>query len=297
MIVDFIGMPLCAGASTYGTEEAPSYIRKCNLSSLFNRNFIHDLGNIDCCNEKDYSFFKMKNLLSVLTSCKNVHEQMVQSIKSGHFPLVFGGDHSLSWGTISAAADCFDNLGVIYIDAHGDFNTAETSLTHNVHGMHMAYLMGFGHLQENEIKDIPYTENCLAPQNVFFVGSRALDQGELNFATANSLNIHSSQDIISQGASKVAYDIICAIRNNGIKHVHISFDVDVIDPAFFPGTGVPEKAGISVSEAKTLLSVFLSELPVCSMDFVEYNPIADRDNISQSCCLDLLRMIDSFLLQ
>ena len=220
---------------------------------------------------------------------------MVQSIKSGHFPLVFGGDHSLSWGTISAAADCFDNLGVIYIDAHGDFNTAETSLTHNVHGMHMAYLMGFGHLQENEIKDIPYTENCLAPQNVFFVGSRALDQGELNFAAANSLNIRSSQDIISQGASKVAYDIICAIRNNGIKHVHISFDVDVIDPAFFPGTGVPEKAGISVSEAKTLLSVFLSELPVCSIDFVEYNPLLDDNNKSLACCKDILHEIDNKL--
>lgn len=297
MDIDFIGMPLMAGASLSGTDKAPATIRKSGLNTLFINHTLRDIGDVKCDNSLAPTNLQMKHLKSVLYSCNNLHNQVVNSLYNNHFPLIFGGDHSLSWGSIGGVASVKNDLGVIYIDAHGDFNTAETSLTHNVHGMHMAYLMGFGHLQENEIKDIPYTENCLAPQNVFFVGSRALDQGELNFATANSLNIHSSQDIISQGASKVAYDIICAIRNNGIKHVHISFDVDVIDPAFFPGTGVPEKAGISVSEAKTLLSVFLSELPVCSMDFVEYNPIADRDNISQSCCLDLLRMIDGFLLQ
>lgn len=296
MEIDFIGMPLMAGASVIGMDKAPAIIRKRGLDSLFVNHIIRDNGDVRCDNRLDTANLQMKHLPSVLQSCHSLQTQVIASLNNNHFPLIFGGDHSLSWGSISGVASVFEKLGVIYIDAHGDFNTQETSVTHNVHGMHMAYLMGFGHLQENEIKDIPYTENCLAPQNVFFVGSRALDEGELNFATAYSLNIHSSQDIIRQGASKVAYDIICAIRNNGIKHVHISFDVDVIDPAFFPGTGVPEKAGISVSEVKTLLSVFLSELPVCSLDFVEYNPLLDDSNKSLSCCVDLLRVIDDKLI-
>ena len=117
----------------------------------------------------------------------------------------------------------------------------------------------------------------------------------MNFATAQKLKIHSSQDIISQGADIVADSIIYTIKSKGIKHVHISFDVDVIDPAFFPGTGVPEKEGITVDDVKTLLSAFLTELPVCSIDFVEYNPLLDVNNKSLACCKDILHEIDNKL--
>ena len=295
MDIDFIGMPLMAGASLSGTDKAPATIRKSGLNTLFINHTLRDIGDVKCDNSLAPTNLQMKHLESVLYSCNNLHNQVVNSLYNNHFPLIFGGDHSLSWGSIGGVASVKNDLGVIYIDAHGDFNTKETSNTHNVHGMHMAYLMGLGHLSENVIKDIPYSENCVDPQNVFFVGSRALDQGEVNFATAQKLKIHSSQDIISRGADKVADSIIYTIKSKGIKHVHISFDVDVIDPAFFPGTGVPEKEGITVDDVKTLLSAFLTELPVCSIDFVEYNPLLDDNNKSLACCKDILHEIDNKL--
>ena len=295
MDIDFIGMPLMAGASVSGMDQAPAYVRQIGLETLFTHHVLCDIGDVRCDNNSMSTNSQMKHLTSVLRSCEHLHNQVVESLKANHFPLVFGGDHSLSWGSIGGVAEVFKELGIIYIDAHGDFNTKETSITHNVHGMHMAYLMGLGHMDVNDIKDVQYSENCVCHQNVFFVGSRALDDGELLFAKEKKLNIYSSQDIIRQGASKVASSIISSVRKKGIKHVHISFDVDVIDPFIFPGTGVPEKDGINLVDVESLLSMFLTELPICSMDFVEFNPLLDKNNKSLSCCVDLLHVIDDKL--
>lgn len=253
------------------------------------------MGDIPCCMFSDMSIPSMKNIKPILDSDYRLANEVYTSLSNNHFPLIFGGDHSLSWGSIAGVTRKYEDLVVIYIDAHGDFNTEETSETHNVHGMHMAYLMGFGELNKNiDLKD-PHFINSVNSQSVFFVGSRALDQGELDFEEKYNMNVVTSDDVRNSGWKAISKDVTKTLLNRKVQHVHISLDIDVMDPFFVPGTGVPEANGLTPDEVNGLLGYFLSNLPVVSMDLVEYNPRLDMDEKTYHVCLDLMKTINDSL--
>ena len=288
-------MPLCLGASTTGMERGPRMIRRTELGDVFTKHVLQDKGDVVCCENIDMQIPTMKNVKPIMESDYRLADEVYSSLANNHFPLIFGGDHSLSWGSIAGVTRMYDDLAVIYIDAHGDFNTEQTSETHNVHGMHMAYLMGFGPLNKNiDLQDSHFI-NTVNPQAVYFVGSRALDQGELDFSNEYKMNIVSSDDVRNQGWETVSKDILNRIRSENPKHVHISLDIDVMDPSFVPGTGVPEKDGLNPEEVNGMLACFLSNLPVVSMDLVEYNPRLDKDEKTYYVCLDLMKTINDSL--
>ena len=295
MIIDFIGMPLCLGASTTGMERGPRMIRRTELEVVFTKHVLQDKGDVVCCENIDMQIPTMKNVKPIMESDYRLADEVYSSLANNHFPLIFGGDHSLSWGSIAGVTRQYDDLTIIYIDAHGDFNTEQTSETHNVHGMHMAYLMGFGALNKNiDLQDSNFI-NTVNPQSVYFVGSRALDQGELDFSNEYKMNIVSSDDVRNQGWEKVSKEILNRISSKNPRHVHISLDIDVMDPSFVPGTGVPEKDGLNPEEVNGMLACFLSNLPVVSMDLVEYNPRLDKDEKTYYVCLDLMKTINDSL--
>ncbi len=293
--IDYLGMPLCLGASTVGMERGPQMIRRTGLETVFSSFCFNDMGDIPCCMFSDMSIPSMKNIKPILDSDYRLANEVYTSLSNNHFPLVFGGDHSLSWGSIAGVTSKYDDLAIIYIDAHGDFNTEETSETHNVHGMHMAYLMGLGTLNKNiDLQDAHFV-GSVNPQSVFFVGSRALDQGELDFKEQYNLNVVTSDDVRNRGWETVSNIIINTLQGRKVQHVHISLDIDVMDPTFVPGTGVPEKDGLSPEEVNGMLAAFFKNLPVVSMDLVEYNPRLDRDEKTYHVCLGLLKTVNDSL--
>jgi arginase len=295
MNIDFIGMPLFLGASTNGMERGPLMIRRTELDSVFASHHFTDKGDVPCHENTDMSIPTMKNVMPIMESDYRLADEVYSSLVNNHFPLIFGGDHSLSWGSIAGVTRKYDDIAIIYIDAHGDFNTEQTSETHNVHGMHMAYLMGFGDLNKNiELQDKQFV-NSVNPQSVFFVGSRALDQGELDFKEKYNMNVVSSEEVRNQGWEIVSRNVTKALQDRKVQHVHISLDIDVMDPSFVPGTGVPEVNGLNPEGVNGMLGYFLRNLPVVSMDLVEYNPRLDKDEKTYHVCLDLLKTINDSL--
>lgn len=200
------------------------------------------------------------------TLCKAVSSALSAEIKV----ITIGGDHSVSWGSIAGALEHNPEVGVIYLDAHGDCNIAERSPSHHIHGMHMAYLMGFG---SDEYLG-RYTKNILPVNNILYVGVRSLDPYEVELMNGFSISRISS-DFINTNISGTLEKISGFMSR--FKRIHVSLDIDVLDPSVAPGTGVPEQAGISEESLYELLDLILNRDKVDSLDFVEYNPKYDID--------------------
>lgn len=201
---------------------------------------------------------------------RSICEYVNAALSAGSKVITIGGDHSVSWGSISGALKFNPEIGVVYIDAHGDCNIAESSLTHHIHGMHMAYLMGFG-----DSKYVGrYTKNLLPVQNIFYVGARSLDPYEVELMKTQDVPLISSSFINSNHTSTL--EIIRKFVSN-FKQIHVSLDIDVLDPSVAPGTGVPEVDGISEESLNMMLDEILNTNTVGSIDLVEFNPLCDVD--------------------
>lgn len=295
MYLDIIEMPLNLGANKLGVEQAfQSLDDNFHIPQLMHSHQCTLIRNIQCSSfdqvqSKDE---KMRNIQEIISCNTQLADVVANSFKQHHFPLVIGGDHALSWGSISGISSVNDQVGCIYIDAHGDFNSADTSASHNVHGMHMSYLMG---LVDSPYIDFYVPKRKLDPRNVFFIATRSLDPGEKQFAEQYHLNIQTSDDIRRFGVERIVSQILSQMKNSGLTKFHLSFDVDSIDPSEAPGTGVPERDGITVIEAQYIIERLFKTQKIISMDFVEYNPLLDIDNRTLGVCRDLLQTINDSL--
>ena len=200
------------------------------------------------------------------TLCESVHSALSSGIKV----ITLGGDHSVSWGSIAGVLKYNPEVGVIYLDAHGDCNIAERSMSHHIHGMHMAYLMGAG-AKEYVGR---YTKNILPFRNILYVGARSLDPYEVELINERGISKISS-DFINTSMSGTLEKI--SVFMSRFRKIHVSLDIDILDPSIAPGTGVPEPDGISEESLYDLLDLILNRDKVDSIDFVEYNPLLDID--------------------
>lgn len=292
---DIIGFPINLGCDRNGNELTPSLLRDggCFTSS---RNLVNDLGDISCIpremilKEKYNSHPKIKFLQPILESSQNLSDKVLASINSHHIPLCIGGDHVMALGSIAGVglAKGAENYAVIYIDAHGDFNTEQTSSTGNMHGMHLAYLMGKG---ESRITNLWGESPLLNPKNAYFIGPRALDPGEKELANELGIYIKSSEELNRCDPTALISEIVDDIRQKGIEHIHLSFDVDVIDPKYAPGTGVPEANGITPALAYTLVRLCMQTDLVKSIDIVELNTNLDLEDVTMNIIQKVLTII------
>lgn len=296
MIIDLIDMPLNLGANKRGVESGYSTLKeRLKLQDIFHAHTLNYVEEISIPSFEEISAdddMLMKNKQAIFAADTRLGDIVYHSLSQNHFPLVVGGDHALSWGSISGVTKFSQKTGCVYIDAHGDFNLAEMSPSHNVHGMHMAYLMGL-----TESPDVDFYEKGikLNPQDVFFVATRSLDWGEKELSDKYHLNIRTSAEIRRQGIEQTAQALLKDLLASDCQRFHLSFDIDAIDPSFAPGTGVPEADGITSEEAIYLLNVLLRSGLFISMDFVEFNPLLDKENRTLSLCSDILKTINSSL--
>ncbi len=206
----------------------------------------------------------------------------------GHFPLVLGGDHSIAVGTVSgiAAFARRENrrIGVLWIDAHGDINTPETSPSGNVHGMPLAALLGYG---ATELTEIGGWAPKVDAANVALVGIRSLDSGEKKRLKETGVQVHTMSEIDRHGVHQVMKKAIARVTD-GTDFVHLSFDLDAVDPAVAPGVGTPVKGGLDYREAHLIMEVIADSGIMTSMEIVEANPILDERNASAEFGVELI---------
>jgi arginase len=207
----------------------------------------------------------------------------------GHFPLVLGGDHSIAVGTVSGIAAFArqknQRVGLLWIDAHGDINTPETSPSGNIHGMPLAALLGYG---ASELTGIGGWAPKVDPANVALVGIRSLDSGEKKRLKETGVQVHTMSEIDRHGVPQVMKKAIARVTD-GTDFVHVSFDLDAVDPAVAPGVGTPVKGGLDYREAHLIMEVIADSGIMTSMEIVEANPILDDRNASAQFAVELIQ--------
>lgn len=217
----------------------------------------------------------------------NICDAVFSAVSSGNKVITIGGDHAVSWGSISGVLKHNPEVGIIYLDAHGDCNISERSASHHIHGMHMAYLMGFG-----EDKYVGrYTENLLPVENILYVGARSLDPYEVELIKEQGIS-RITCDVINSDMIQVL-DTINDFMSR-FKQIHVSLDIDVLDPSIAPGTGVPEVGRITEEALHEVLDFILKKCDkVMSLDLVEYNPLLDMEERTDRVVLKLVKTISS----
>jgi len=290
--INIIGVPLFYGCDRKGVELAPDIIRHKGVSEIISKynHTVYDLGNIYVpqvdAESKYISHKSMKYLNEVIETNRNLAQAVYSSLCANSLPFVIGGDHSLGLGTISGASKFYRNLAVIWIDAHGDVNTEETSPTGNIHGMPLAASMNIGH---SSLTDLFYKGQKVNPNNVFILAARDLDEGEVELIKERKLNVYTMKDIRNRGLESIVKEIMDKISENNADGVHLSFDIDSIDPEHIPGTGTPVEDGLSIDEAKYILKTFVQSEKISSIDMVEFNSDLDHEDARTSkAVLDLI---------
>lgn len=236
-------------------------------------------------------------LEQVIEVSELTRERSSSVLERGDVPFVIGGDHSTAFGNIAAACEHFgpEGVGVIYLDAHCDMNTPETSPTGNLHGMPMAALMGYG-----DPRWCAVARRRLLPENVLLLGARSIDPGERVFVREHGIKVVPLQPVPAVAAIPAVPELVEGpvlalidrfIEERGIRHLHLSIDIDVLDPELVPGTGVQVPDGISLETYMAIIR-HVTALPIlCSLDIVEYIPSLDKGDITKRLCLETIRQI------
>ena len=216
-----------------------------------------------------------KYVKEIVLVTQELRDMVSKHLHNGEFVLTLGGDHTIGLGSVAGTLQEDSNAGLIWFDAHGDMNTEETSPTGNVHGMPVAALLG---LCSSALNSVATTR--IKPGNIFWVGARDLDEGEQRLAHSLNLHIYSTNHIHEEGMENVMKDIKNKMRELNITNVHLSLDVDGLDPMIFPATGVTVSGGMDMQDFETFADSLATTPRVIAMDIVEYNPLLEQCEIS-----------------
>jgi arginase len=286
--ISLIGVPMDLGQTRRGVDMGPSAIRYAGVvERLENINYqVDDIGDIVIGRaEKVHSSeSNLKNLKSVAEASEVLANAVDEVITNGSFPLVLGGDHSIAIGTLAGVSKHYKNLGVIWYDAHGDLNTADTSPSGNIHGMPLAASMGLGHPTLTQIAG--YSPK-VKPENIIIIGARSLDDGEKELIREKGIKVYTMHEIDRLGMTQVMEETIAYLKEN-TDGVHLSLDLDGLDPHDAPGVGTPVIGGISYRESHLAMEMLAEANIVTSAEFVEVNPILDEKNKTATVAVALM---------
>ncbi|MEF9942131.1 MAG: arginase [Lachnospiraceae bacterium] len=228
----------------------------------------------------------LKNLNSVIATCNSIAMHQANVLKKGELPLLIAGDHSSVMGSVSASSVAYKNLGMIYVDAHPDINTDATTVSGNIHGMPVAALLGMG---EEKLTKFLTEDVKLDAKNIVMIGLRDIDPPEAVFLEKLNIKYYTYDMVVAKGLDECLAESVAYLSH--LDAVHISFDIDSMNPELMPGVSVPVKSGLTIEETYTLFDTFLSELPIVSLDIVEFNVDYDIDNKTSDFVSDLVSFI------
>jgi len=285
--ITIIGVPLDLGADRRGVDMGPAAIRYAGVvERLTGMGFeIKDSGDIQV--NRPHAFTETENhkyLDEVVDANSLLAEAVSREMADGRFPLVLGGDHAIALGTVAGVTSHVPNLGVIWFDAHGDLNTGETSPSGNIHGMPLAASLGYGHPR---LVQIGGRTPKLKAENVVIIGARDLDAGERELIKRIGMKVYTMHEIDKLGMARVMEEAIAHVSKN-TDGVHLSLDLDGLDPHDAPGVGTPVIGGISYREGHLAMEMLADADVLVSAEFVEVNPILDRENMTARVAVALM---------
>ena len=290
MNIDVIGVPVDLGADRRGVDMGPSAIRYSGLMQAIKSLGINyrDMGNINVPvpeSHRDNSFNEPKYVNEIKSVNEVLYKMVGASLKAGNMPLVLGGDHSIAAGTLLGVQSIYKNVGVIWMDAHGDFNTEKTTLSGNLHGMSLAAAAGIGMFEMTSFK--PSSVDYLNPEKIAIIGARSLDREEARLLKKSGVNVFTIEDIDMYGLRTILQKAVNIVEA-GTEGFHLSFDMDVVTPTDAPGVGTPVKGGLTYREAHLAAEMLSLRPKLLSMEFVEVNPIMDHANITGELAVSLI---------
>ena len=266
------------GADRRGVDMGPRAIRYADLSEKLRAlgHEVEDLGAVHVPEPERHSPGdpKLKYLEQIVACAAELAGQVRRCVESDCLPITLGGDHSVALGSISGAADARGPIGVLWLDAHADFNTTETTPSGNIHGMILAALCGLG---DARLVNAASVGPHLEPRRVVIIGARDLDPGEVRLLREAGAHVRTMADVDRRGMFAVIEEAL-ALTSEGVRGLHVSFDMDVMDPTQAPGVGTPVPGGITYREAHLAMELVAASGRLTSLDLVEVNPILDVAN-------------------
>jgi arginase len=288
--VQLLGIAAGRGAGRAGAEDGPRRLRELGIVGRLSQygHRVEDLGDIPGIQSgvAGRAAVAVNSLHAVMRVNQHTHDCVLGMRRQSplSFPLIVGGDHSLAVGTLAGLADACERLGILWIDAHGDFNTPRLSPSGNAHGMSLALACGHGYL---EFRQIGGRDPVVDEGDVFVLGVRDLDAGERSFLETTRVQLFEMPAWRDAG---LVEQVVTAAQTLAARcdHVHLSFDIDVLDAPLVPGTGTPVAGGLSLAEAQAVLNALSNLNVLASAEFVEYNPHLDETGTTGPRALELI---------
>jgi arginase len=288
--VGILGVPLDLGAGRRGTDMGPSALRIAGMTSRIENvgRTVEDHGYVAVAAPETRApgDERLRFGKEILRTCTRVRDRVKTILGGGAFPLVIGGDHSMSMGTVAGTRTWADApIGVLWIDAHADLNTHETSPSGNVHGMPLAVILGKG---DPSLLGLHPSGPMAKPEHTVILGLRDVDPGEKRRIANLGVTVYSMKELDERGASACIREALKRVMN-GTKGFHLSFDMDSIDPEIAPGVGTPVPGGLTYREAHLACELAAESGGMLSMDLVEVNPILDDKNRTAQMAVGLIQ--------
>ena len=294
-VVQIVGVPLDLGAGRRGVDMGPSAVRIAGLSQRIERlgYQVVDAGDLEIpiAEVSDMGMREQRYLQEIAETCDQLAEMVREGLAAGRLPLTIGGDHSLAIGSIAGVAmhlaPTEQSFGLLWIDAHGDMNTPDTTPSGNIHGMPVAVSLGLG---DPRLTRIGGLSPKVTPDRVALIGVRSLDEGERRLIQEIGVEVFSMRDVDVEGISAVMEQAL-KIVTDGTAGFHLSFDLDAIDPTFAPGVGTQVRGGLDYREAHLALEMAADTELLIAADLVEVNPIFDNGNRTAELAVELVESL------
>jgi arginase len=280
--IRIIGVPMDLGQSRRGVDMGPSALRGAGLQARIKQLglTVEDIGNLEVKQPEEMQVGekRAKYLQEIAETCQDISKAVQKSLEEGFLPLVLGGDHSIAVGVAAGVSAHFrkekKQIGYIWLDAHGDMNTPESSPSGNIHGMPLAAIMGFG---APELVDLGGFHPKAEPGNIVIVGARDLDAQERKIVKKSGIHVFTMRDIDERGMREVMSEALKYAMDD-TEGVAVSLDMDFVDPADAPGVGTPVRGGVTYREAHLAMEMIADSEAMVSLEVVEINPIIDEHN-------------------
>ena len=282
--IDIIGVPIDLGQSHRGVDLGPGALRYAGLAARLQQLGypLRDSGNLAVPVRDMLIEQRSRHYLPAIHQvCEAVYQAGRAAVAEGRMPIFLGGDHSLAIGSIGGITH-EQPAAVLWIDAHGDFNTPSSSPSGNIHGMALATLLGQGF---PELVDVGRPGPKLEPQDVVMIGVRTLDSEERLRLRSSGVSVYTMRDLDERGMSAITQEALERLGHH--RRLHVSLDVDALDPMAGPGVGTPAPGGLTYREAQLLMEIVADSGRLCSLDLVEINPILDHRNQTAQLAVDL----------
>ena len=292
----YIHVPLRYGQGKLGVDQGPAKLNELGMEALLPSETVKHTIRVLPESEIRENEEHLKRVDGVLHTVTELAEVVHREITANRFPLIVGGDHSMAIGTLAGLAQT-GPYGVIWVDAHADLNTGETSPSGNIHGMPLAAAMGMGDVRLTEVGG---REPKLSPEHLVYIALRDIDEGEMNEINRLGIKVITVEEVRTRGVDVIMQEALNYLRER-VNRLYISFDMDSLDASLVPGTGTPVDGGLTEDEAKAILTEAMKADDLIAVELVELNPVLDQEdmtaNLAYRLCETIIKSKENLLLE